>query len=111
MSNVLRIPIIIFSTIPNNSIIPVMPQKVICDSLILVAYNHMGVGHYDAVVPKPQPNDKSKKQSKEPHCRCGVNGDEPSCVNTTVIVNVTNSKSLALRNVNVKIVLIPLAEE
>ena len=110
-SNVLRIPIIIFSTIPNNSIIPVMPQKVICDSLILVAYNHMGVGHYDAVVPKPQPNDKSKKQSKEPHCRCGVNGDEPSCVNTTVIVNVTNSKSLALRNVNVKIVLIPLAEE
>ena len=30
---------------------------------------------------------------------------------TTVIVNVTNSKSLALRNVNVKIVLIPLADE
>ena len=47
-----------------------MPQKVICDSLILVGYNHMGAGHYDAVVPKPQP----------PHCRCGVNGDEPSCV-------------------------------
>ena len=58
-----------------------MPQKVICDSLILVAYNHMGAGHYDAVVPKPQPHEKSKKQSKEPHCRCGVNGDEPSCVN------------------------------
>ena len=80
MSNVLCIPIIIFSTIPNNSITPVMPQKVICDSLILVVYNHMGAGHYDAVVPKPQPHEKSKKQSKEPHCRCGINGDEPSCV-------------------------------
>ena len=79
MSNVLCIPIIIFSTIPNHSIIPVMPQKVLCDSLILVAYNHMGPGHYDAVVAKPKPHKTTDEQSKEPHCRCGINGDEPSC--------------------------------
>ena len=80
MSNVLCIPIIIFSTIPNHSIIPIMPLKVLCDSLILVTYNHMGAGHYDAVVAIPKPHETPSKQSKEPHCRCGVNADEPSCI-------------------------------
>ena len=49
---------------------------VLCD--ILVAYNHMGAGHYDPVIPKPQLQETQKKAIKEVHCRCGVNG-EASC--------------------------------
>ena len=64
MYNVLCIPIIIFSTIPNHSLIPIMPQKTLCDSLILVAYNHMGAGHYDPVIPKPQLQETQKKAIK-----------------------------------------------
>ena len=79
MCNVLCIPIIIFSTIPNHSLIPIMPQKTLCDSLILVAYNHMGAGHYDPVIPKPQLQETQKKAIKEVHCICGVNGEEASC--------------------------------
>ena len=37
-----------------------MPQKVLYDSLILIAYNHVGAGHYDAVVPKLQPHETPK---------------------------------------------------
>ena len=41
-------------------------------SLNLVAYNHMGAGNYDAVVPKPKLNETMKKQNEEQYCRCGV---------------------------------------
>ena len=36
------------------------------------SYNHMGVGHYDAVVPIPQLNKTLQKQNEEQYCRCGV---------------------------------------
>ena len=79
MSNVFCTPIIIFSTLQNNSIIPVMPRSVIGDALILVAYNSMGAGHYDAVIPK-QFSGKTKVKVDELHCRCGVNGNTTSCL-------------------------------
>ena len=49
-------------------------SKTLCDSLILVVYNHMGAGYYDPVIPKPQLQEIQKKAIKEVHCRCGVNG-------------------------------------
>lgn len=49
MSNFLCTPIIIFSTL-HNSILPVMPHIVVGETLISVAYNHTGSGHYDAVI-------------------------------------------------------------
>ena len=42
------------------------------DSLNLVAYNHMGAGHYDAVVSIPQLNNALQKQNEEQYCRCSV---------------------------------------
>ena len=32
-------------------------------------YNHMGAGHYDAVVPIPRLNETLKKQNVEQYCR------------------------------------------
>ena len=75
--NILCSPMIIFSTIPNQHIIPLMPQNILCDSLVSVAFNHTGPGHYDAVIPKQLGQKVTKVQSV--HCRCGVNGDGPSC--------------------------------
>ena len=51
MSNFLCTPIIIFSTL-QNSILPVIPRMVVGETLISVAYNHTGSGHYDAVISK-----------------------------------------------------------
>ena len=42
------------------------------DSLNLVAYNHMGAGYYDAVVPIPQQKKTLQKQNGEQYCRCSV---------------------------------------
>lgn len=76
MSNFLCTPIIIFSTL-QNSILPVMPRMVVCESLIPVAYNHTGSGHYDAVISKQI---SKERMDNDVHCRCGVNGDTPACV-------------------------------
>ena len=76
MSNVICTPIIIFSSMANQPIIPVMPRTVVSDELISVAYNHIGSGHYDSVKPITLP----KKSLEDIHCRCGVNGDQVSCV-------------------------------
>ena len=43
MSNVLGLSIIVFSTIPDQPVIPVLPKKVKFETLLLfVAYNHLG---------------------------------------------------------------------
>ena len=76
LCNVLHLPIIIFSNIPEQPVIPVLPRETYFDFLLFVAYNHIGEGHYDAAVKKksmlPQPTNND-------HCRCGVNGDKPTC--------------------------------
>jgi len=81
LCNVLHVPIIIFSNIPNQPVIPVLPQETRFDVLLFVAYNHIGEGHYDAVAINKKNLLKSVSNS---FCRCGVNGDRPSCCNTEV---------------------------
>ena len=80
LCNVLHVPIIIFSNIPHQPVIPVLPRETHFDFLLFVAYNHIGAGHYDAAVMK-------KKTLLHPNndtfCRCGINGDKLSCSDTT----------------------------
>ena len=77
MSNVLGLPIIVFSTIPEQPLIPVLPKKAKFDSLLLfVAYHHLGPGHYDGVIMDSQMKLNMKTDIS---CRCGVNGTKPSC--------------------------------
>lgn len=50
MTNVLRIPIIIYSSISSYPIIPLIPKEVpLSNDPIYVAFNQSGKGHYDAV--------------------------------------------------------------
>ena len=54
MSNLLHIPITIISNISNHITIPVVPRSTMCDEIIFVLYNHIGSGHYDAILPETE---------------------------------------------------------
>ena len=54
LSNLLKIPIIIFSSIECHPIIVINPREVSCSLPVLVAFNQNGLGHYDGLVPKSQ---------------------------------------------------------
>ena len=50
ISNVLKLPIIVFTTISNFQLFPIFPRDPInCEEMLLVAFNDIGPGHYDAV--------------------------------------------------------------
>ena len=76
LCNVLHLPIIIFSNIPNQPVIPILPRETHFDLLLFVAYNHIGAGHYDAAVMIKRTLSQLRNDS---YCKCGVNGDKPSC--------------------------------
>ena len=76
LCNVLHLPIIIFSNIPNQPVIPILPRETHFDLLLFVAYNHIGASHYDAAVMIKRTLSQPRNDS---YCKCGVNGDKPSC--------------------------------
>ena len=83
MSNLLHIPVTIISNIPNHITIPVVPRSTVCDEIIFVLYNHIGSGHYDAILPKTE----TKEDKKGPNisCSCGVNNrNGSSCIDSDV---------------------------
>ena len=83
MSNLLHIPITIISNIPDHITIPVVPRSTMCDEIIFVLYNHIGSGHYDAILPETE----TKEDKKEPNisCSCGVNNrNGSSCIDSDV---------------------------
>ena len=79
LCNVLHLPIIIFSNIPDQPVIPVLPRETRFNFLLFVAYNHIGAGHYDAAVMKKR---MLSQPTNDSSCRCGVNGDKLSCCDT-----------------------------
>lgn len=54
LSNHLKIPIIIFSSIECHPVIVINPREVSCSLPILVAFNQHGSGHYDGVILKSE---------------------------------------------------------
>jgi len=89
MSNLLYIPINIISNIPNHITIPVVPRSTMYDEIIFVLYNHTGSGHYDAILPVsdailPVYETKKIKNESKISCRCGINGNGPSCIDSDI---------------------------
>ena len=51
LTNVLRVNIVLFTSMENFPLIPISPLKKVCTHQTLyLAFNHLGSGHYDAVV-------------------------------------------------------------
>ena len=81
MANVLKMPIVIFSSLENYPTIPILPRQQLSGmSMLFVSFNAPGCGHYDYVymenvqsVPESHQG-KETKESKRPevYCSCGV---------------------------------------
>ncbi len=71
LSNVLHIPIAIFTSIPNLPIICITPVTQVESTVPLyLAFNHGGPGHYDYAIPTPSTSD-TNKQKESKGCYCG----------------------------------------
>ena len=70
LSNILRLPITIVTSVQNMPVVCVMPtsSSVISTQPIFVTYTQSGPGHYDAVVLGEDTSDPHKKTIK---CNCG----------------------------------------
>ena len=88
LSNHLKIPIIIFSSIECHPVIVINPREVSCSLPVLVAFNQHGSGHYDGVVTKAE-SAITANHTAPPNlehvqkCTCGRN-DKTECTHCTV---------------------------
>ncbi|CAB3979300.1 Hypothetical predicted protein [Paramuricea clavata] len=71
LSNVLKCPVVIFTSIDTYPIIPLNPRQAPLSAIpIYVAFNQSGKGHYDAIVLQIQ-CDARVENRVETSCRCG----------------------------------------
>ena len=93
ISNVLTIPIIVFSSALHHPIIYISPRKCTISAPLYAAYNQHGAGHYDAITFKEMSTSHALPQSggapSESHCRCGVNDKKGQQHCTKVEANYT----------------------
>ena len=79
-SNVLKCPIVIFTSIDTYPVIPLIPREAPLSAVpIYVAFNQSGKGHYDAInVSQIEANISAKIQTKsiENPCTCGLGSDK-----------------------------------
>ena len=54
-SNVLRIPIIIITSSRSTPVVPIVPDRSLCNTPIYIAFHYYGAGHYDATNNKCDP--------------------------------------------------------
>ena len=82
MSNVLRMPIIIFSSLENYPVIPVLPRHQLKNiTPLYICFNGAGCGHYDFVsltlmgssAQETATSHLKETERKEVSCSCGVN--------------------------------------
>lgn len=80
MSNLLKLPVVVFSSLENYPVIPVLPESQLKGNRPLyVSFNSLGCGHYDFVKPEDEDIVQEvimKSQEKEEvniTCSCGVN--------------------------------------
>ena len=80
LTNVLKLPIVVFSSIDSYPVIPLVPRgSPLTVVPIHVAFNQSGKGHYDTVfAAKTQPcqeiEKKSQNTNRSPCCSCGRGG-------------------------------------
>lgn len=85
VQNVLRVPIVLFTSIENYPVITITPDTFVdgCgEKYLCAAFTREGPGHYDAVTEKPP--GASTKYTKKDRCLCGANNKEvkPVCCDT-----------------------------
>ena len=85
LSNALGVPMFIFSSIPDHSVISMLPRQVHVSVPIYLAFTHCGPGHYDGIVigndkfgiqgngSSVDVTDQLESQSKPDFCNCGKN--------------------------------------
>lgn len=84
ISNILKAPIVLFTSAPNMPILVQHPTRTPMSNLhpVHVAYTQFGPGHYDTVIPATAHSETSSKQQDDPpssagssitlqHCNCG----------------------------------------
>ena len=119
LSNVLKCPIVIFTSIDTYPVIPLIPREAPLSAvLIYVAFNQSGKGHYDAIkVLQTEVHCSPKIQSKsiESSCRCGQGRTKiprKYFVQITVLdVNVFRKFKGAVTIADVEIVIILMENE
>ena len=81
MANVLKMPIVIFSSLENYPTIPILPcQHLNGMPMLFVSFNSAGCGHYDYVYMEDVQSEPEKQQRRETNerklpevsCSCGV---------------------------------------
>lgn len=80
MSNLLKFPIVVFSSLENYPLVPVFPENQLSNVRPLyMSYNSAGCGHYDFVLKTEEVKDvemhelKRKERESVVSCSCGVN--------------------------------------
>lgn len=81
LANVLKMPIVIFSSLENYPTIPVPPRQQLNDMpTLFVSFNAAGCGHYDyvymesiqSVQETQQGNEKAEEKRRDVSCSCGI---------------------------------------
>ena len=83
LTNVLKIPFVLFTPIENFPVLTIYPSSgdSFSDSVLYLAYNNSGAGHYDLVKPRSELKEKMEL-SKSIKCHCGKNDktlETPHC--------------------------------
>ena len=97
LANVLKIPIVIFSSLENYPTIPVLPRQQLNDMpTLFISFNTAGCGHYDYVymesIQSVQETRQGKKKVEEKQhdvsCSCGISrkgkGSLPNICNNII---------------------------
>ncbi|CAH3165526.1 unnamed protein product [Porites lobata] len=77
-ANLLRVPIIVITALPNVPSIPFLPKHFITAVPTYLAYDHSGPGHYDATKEFLNSNDETEGNDTKTRCTCGKNVKDPS---------------------------------
>ena len=90
LSKALGIHFIVFTTLECYPVIQIVTQEIKCATPVYLAYNHNGLGHYDAVVPVASESTSTTvvevPKTRIDYCTCGKNAvtqEAESCVPIT----------------------------
>ncbi len=73
LSNLLGIPIIVFSSMAYHTLFCVTPEVQLVSIPLMVAFNQYGQGHFDGVIPLPLQLGSSSNVENMTSCTCGKN--------------------------------------
>ncbi|SMN12541.1 hypothetical protein SPBRAN_1617 [uncultured Candidatus Thioglobus sp.] len=73
LSNALKLPIIVFTSIQHHPVINILPREVANPVTLCIAYNQYGPGHYDGLTVNEKESDAVSQDAPASRCTCGKN--------------------------------------